>query len=88
MSKENLILPFYEEIPQEFKSCYNEWNVIASQWFMKGIFPSTLKVKDTYNSVEVFCFLNEIQQNYSIGHEHKMAAIAYLMSILMENTKK
>lgn len=77
------LMPIWEEIPIEFRSMNDrtEWNKFVSTWFYTG-WP---KDKQLYSRSDVdpekaLTHLNTILRSFQPKHEHKMAAVSWLMS--------
>jgi hypothetical protein len=76
------LMPAMADIPDEFYRSSNEWVKIQSHWFYKGLPGTTVvKPKEGINTKEAFDHLSAIQSSFEPKHEHKMAGIAYLMSL-------
>jgi len=75
-------MPPMEEIPDEFKGFgRNEWCEIARTWFFSGLNKDTkVYAKDGVDADKAFRVLQAIQGSFQPKHEHKEAAVAYLMS--------
>lgn len=75
------LLPPWDSIPQEFRDNQTEWNRFVSTWFFKG-WPED---RDLYQRPDVdaeiaFRHLHTIMRSFEPKHEHKEAAVAWLMS--------
>jgi hypothetical protein len=80
------LMPRYEDIPEEFKSSSNKWCGIASRWFFKGLPKTTVfKPKEGVDTNKALRHLGAIQGSFEPKHEHKEAAVAYLMSQWFDN---
>lgn len=75
-------MPPYEEIPEEFKGFgHNEWCKIARRWFYEGLSKDTkVYPKDGVDLQKAFRVLQATQGSFAPKHEHKEAAVAYMMS--------
>lgn len=85
------LMPSYEDIPEEFKD-FNSNNYFVKfqqKWFFNGVkeedFPIVKKGIDKIKAARHLC---AIQRSWQCKHEHKVAAVAYLMSIWFEEPKK
>lgn len=74
------LLPAYKEIPDEFKRDSNPWCRWQSEWFFKGL-EKMPTAKEGIDQGEAMRHLSAIQKSFEPGHEHKMAAVAYLASL-------
>ena len=74
------LMPKWEEIPEEFKDGNNKFSQIQSKWFFKGLDKNILIPKKDIDKEKAMRHLVAIQGSYEPKHEHKMAAVAYLMS--------
>lgn len=80
------LLPEYEEIPQEFKDGRTEWNRVQSKWFFSGLSEADrFLVKSGINERTAFRHLQAIQGSFQPKHEHKSAAVAWLLSLWFES---
>jgi hypothetical protein len=84
------LLPEYKDIPEEFHMCTgtNPFLKLQSKWFFEGIkledFPP---VKTGIDFKLAIRHLTAIQRSWEPQHEHKCAAVAYLMSLWFETPK-
>lgn len=76
------LMPTMDNIPVEFRRDSNKWVQVQSHWFYKGLPGTTVvKTKEGINAKEAFDHLSAIQSSFDPKHEHKMAGVAYLMSL-------
>lgn len=75
------LMPDYAAIPEDFRHGRTQYNRLASQWFFRGLQKSALKAKDGIDARAAFRHLSAIQGSWEPKHEHKEAAVAYLMSL-------
>lgn len=81
------LMPPYEEIPNEFKDWNNKnkWLQLQSKWFYEGLKKYEIpKAKAGINQQAALAHLQAIQASFEPKHEHKVAAVAYLMSLWFE----
>jgi hypothetical protein len=80
------LMPAWEDIPDEF-TCgdINVWSTIASSWFVHGL-PDTVEFHliDGIDGETMVRHLRCILGSYAPKHKHKMAAVAYLLSLWCE----
>lgn len=76
------LLPFYDDIPAEFKGHGNAWTDLAGKWFFEGLSAQDLqKPKTGVGRTSAIRHLSACIRSYQPSHEHKTAGIAYLMSL-------
>ena len=80
--KMKLLLPAYEDIPEEFKDWNREtvWNKWQSGWFYSGLkrYPVA---KEGINLKKAMRHLAAIQSSWEPQHEHKSSGVAWLASL-------
>lgn len=83
----NTLMPKMSEIPAEFQRHEGtKWNKIQSRWFFSGLPNGTeFKPKKGVNSDTAVRHLATIQRSFQPKHEHKEAAVAWLMSLWFED---
>lgn len=76
------LMPPYEEIPDEFKNPFgnNKWARLTSDWFFYGIKDAAFKPKDGIDTDMALSHIMKILRSFEPRHEHKEAAVAYLLS--------
>jgi hypothetical protein len=80
------LMPAYESIPAEFRDRDNtKWHKAQSKWFYEGIKASDFKPKDGIDPTQALRHLKCIQGSFEPKHEHKMAAVAWLMSLWFDD---
>jgi hypothetical protein len=80
------LMPPYEEIPEEFHYISNKWVRIQQRWFFDGLPEKTyFKMKEGIEGDLALRHLSAIQRSFEPKHEHKEAAVAYLMSLWMDD---
>jgi hypothetical protein len=80
------LLPAWESIPEEFRRCNGtEWNRIQSAWFFKGL-PADVQFfpNEGIDAEVALRHLATIQRSFEPKHEHKEAAVAWLLSCWFE----
>jgi len=77
------LLPPWDSIPEEFRNMNGrtEWNVFVRDWFFKG-WPEDryLYQRPDVDGEAAFRHLHTIMRSFEPKHEHKEAAVAWLMS--------
>ena len=81
------IMPKYDDIPEEFKDWNNKWAKWQAKWMFKGLvnFP---EAKEGINTKAALRHLYLIQSSFDTKHEHKVASVAYLASLWLEDIEK
>lgn len=74
------LMPPMAEIPPEFKEFYNPWARVASKWFALGL-KGTLVPKEGIDKKAALRHLATVLRSFEPRHEHKEAAVAYLLSL-------
>jgi hypothetical protein len=74
------LLPTWEEIPDEFKG-QNEWTRLVDKWFGNGGQTLAAKTRDDITARDAIRHLQACLGSYGLKHEHKIAGVAYLMSL-------
>ena len=81
-------MPTREEIPEDFWRRRTEWNRIQSAWFFNGL-PDTVEFvpKSGVDTKTALRHLGAVQGSWAPKHEHKEAAVAWLMSLWFKKVK-
>lgn len=73
------LMPDYDEIPDEYKKD-SHWAVkFQRSWFFNGIKSYSFSWKDDIDGKTAMRHLSCIQGSFEPKHEHKEAAVAYLL---------
>jgi hypothetical protein len=75
------LMPAMDEIPEEFRRDRTPYNKAVDTWFFEGLNRSALRVKDGVDERAAIRHLSCIMRSFGPRHEHKTAAVAYLMSL-------
>ena len=78
------LLPSYNTLPKDFIRGYSPWCQVVSQWFYKGLDAKSLMPKDDIDKTAAFRHLKAVMGSWEPKHEHKIAGVAYLMSLWFE----
>ena len=82
------LIPAYKDIPVEFKKAgATKWERVADRWFARGLKGVELDPKEGVDLAKALRHLSTIMNSYEPQHEHKIAAVAYLMSQWFEDVK-
>lgn len=79
------MMPAYKEIPDEFRLAWpghgNKWQEIFSKWFYGGLPHGTEFVaKEGIDGAKALSHIAAVMRSYEPKHEHKAAAVAFLMN--------
>jgi hypothetical protein len=75
------LMPSYRELPKEFTDRDSPYCDLVSTWFYRGLEKSKLRTKPGIDQRAAFRHLATVLQSWEPKHEHKMAGVAYLMSL-------
>jgi hypothetical protein len=85
-------MPEYDAIPDEFKDRHSreaEWIQIANYWFANGLNDKVeFYAREGVDAKAAFRALQATLGSYQPKHEHKIAAVAYMMSCWFSSVKK
>jgi hypothetical protein len=85
------LLPRWEDLPKEFRQDSTDYCHFVSRWFSVGS-SFKPKVKEGLDEQDVWRHLKACMGSFEPKHEHKVAGVAYLMSLwcepLPENWRK
>lgn len=73
------LLPKWDAIPDEFKSNHNKYAELARKWFLNGI--KGITFNPDLDSNTAGRHLQACLGSYEPKHQHKIAGVAYLMSL-------
>jgi hypothetical protein len=81
------LMPPMAEIPVEFKSLNsrNRWIVCQQDWFFTGLRDVVWSPKEGVDTIAALRHLKAIQGSWDPKHEHKQAAVAYLLSLWFDD---
>lgn len=75
------LMPDYADIPKAFKDHHNPYVKTVSNWFFNGLPKGTITPKAGVDGSKALRHLKCILGSFEPKHEHKEAAVAYLMSL-------
>lgn len=81
------LMPTWVQIPPEFRHGKTPWNQFAAEWFFRGFSQWPFQPKPGIDHKAAVSQLNTIQRSFDPQHEHKDAAVAYLLSLWYEPGK-
>lgn len=81
-------MPKWEEIPEDFRERDTEWNRIVRSWFYNGL-PEDVEFypREGVDPEKAFQVLQATLGSYAPKHQHKEAAVAYMLSCWFEKVK-
>lgn len=74
------LMPEYQDIPDDFKHMSNPWVQVFSRWFFSGVKKELFVAKPGIDREQALRHINTIIGSFEPKHEHKEAAVAYLMA--------
>jgi len=81
------IMPLWNEIPEDFRKERGEgkkYTQVVDDWFFKGMRMIHVVPKHGIDKGKAMRHLRVIMQSWEPQHEHKTAAVAWLMSLWFE----
>lgn len=75
------LMPDYDDIPEEFRRNRSPWCAIADAWFFHGLNSDRVEPNEDIDKERALAHLGAILNSMEPAHEHKIAAVAYLMSL-------
>ncbi len=81
------LMPAYADIPNQYKGVVaRSWGQkLASDWFFSGVKNMKLVPKEGINTTKALTHIYTIQSSWTPGHNHKSAAVAYLLELWFES---
>lgn len=79
------LMPNMEDIPEEFKDGHTKWNRLFSDWFFFGLSSLKRTVREGIDQVQAERHIHVVMGSFEAQHEHKEAAVAYLLSLWYED---
>lgn len=80
------LMPKYSEVPEEFQGNSSKWNRFFSDMFYRGIKNADLKPKEGIDKDKAMRHIRCVAGSFEPKHEHKEAAVAYLMSLWFDDS--
>lgn len=80
-------MPAMADIPEDFHRGWGDarpWVEVQRRWFFQGLKGVTVTARDGIDKTAALRHLSLIQGSWEPKHEHKEAAVAYLMSLWFE----
>ena len=72
------LMPAMRDIPRDYPNA-DKWQTLTSHWFFQGL-KGTLVPKEGIDLTTAMRHIKAVLGSYEPKHEHKEAAVAYLMS--------
>jgi len=73
-------VPRLHEIPPTFKDPTNRWVLFVNEWFFRGVSMTRLVEKGGIDRGLALNHLRFVMASWDLKHEHKEAAVAFLLS--------
>lgn len=74
------LMPAWTDLPEDFQNDRSPWCAPVNKWFFSGLKKSEFKPKDCIDEAMAWRHLKCIMGSFEPKHEHKTAAVAWLMS--------
>lgn len=74
------MMPKWEEIPEEFKDGKTKWNKLFSDIFFCGVTKLEMEPRKDVDTTKAFRHIKAVMSSFEPQHEHKEAAVAFLMN--------
>jgi len=75
------LMPSMEAIPREFHmTSGNAWVALMEDWFFVGLKSLKTEPKDGVDTDKAMRHISTVMRSFSSAHEHKTAAVAFLLS--------
>ena|ERR1017187_8061402 len=81
------LMPEWSSIPEEFHNGYTPYDKLFSACFYGGLSSLKLVPKEGIDQNKAWIHLRAIMGSYEPKHEHKQAAVAYLLSQWFEHAE-
>lgn len=82
------LMPPMEAIPDEFKNWHGtEWNRLFADWFYSGLKSLDLTPQPGIDKDAALRHIKTVMGSWEPKHEHKEAAVAYLLSLWFTDPK-
>jgi hypothetical protein len=73
--------PVWSSIPERFKQDNDPFVRMQQRWFFAGIKGNVLVTRAGVGRIAALKHLSALQESFAPSHEHKQAAVAYLMAM-------
>ena len=81
------LMPKMEDIPLEFQKGHNKWHLFFNDYFFSGVDDLEFNRKEGIDSEMAWRHIQCIIGSYEPKHQHKEAAVAYLMSLWFDDVR-
>ncbi len=81
------LMPKMEDIPDEFKHGHTKWNKFFSDMFFSGLDSMEFGRKEGIDPELAWRHIQCITGSFEPKHQHKEAAVAYLLSLWFEDVR-
>lgn len=76
----SMLMPKYQDIPEEFRDRHTKWNKLFADFFYFGLEKLELTPKEGVDRDKAMLHIQTVMGSWEPKHEHKEAAVAYLFS--------
>lgn len=83
-SKAIEIMPKMKDIPRDYPS-RKKWEKVMSDWFFQGLKDAKWTPKAGVDTKKALMAIKTVMGSYAPKHEHKSAAVAYMLSEWFED---
>lgn len=81
------LMPAYDKVPDEFKRGRNAWVRLMTTWFYKGLVGAKFTPKAGIDKTKALRHISAVIGSFEPKHEHKEAAVAYLLSLWFDRVE-
>lgn len=81
------LLPHWNEIPKDFQRERTPWNELAVRWWTGGLRSATFTPKEGIDQLTAKAHIATILRSFDPSSEHKLAAVAWLMSLWFDEVR-
>ena len=81
------LMPTREEIPEDFLRGRTKWNDLVGHWFFRGLEGAEFTPRDGIDQAKALSHIKTVLGSFEPKHEHKEAAVAYLLSLWFKRVK-
>lgn len=78
------IMPKMKEIPQDFPN-RRKWEKVMHDWFFKGMKNAKWTPKEGVQTKKALAAITTVMHSFAPKHEHKQAAVAFMLSEWFED---
>jgi hypothetical protein len=86
------LMPRFSALPEEFREYWhndrNKWCCLANQWMHGDLQGYSFVPKEGIDMQKAFRHAGAIMRSFEPKHEHKIAGVAYLLSLWLNDYEK